>query len=135
MSYLSEHDYNFVYSRSPRICIDLVIKTHLSVHLIEREIAPYKGKWHLPGGRVRFRESIEKAVQRIAKNELGVSVKIICTLGLMEFTREMQQGKRRHSISIAFLVKPKTMLISKVIKDKYIIHPVHYKFLKANKLI
>lgn len=135
MSWLSETDYNFIYSRAPRICVDLVIKTHSSVHLVEREISPYKGKFHLPGGRVRFRESIEKAIQRIAKDEIGINVKIDCLLGYMEFPREVQAGNKRHSISLAFLVRPVGKLITKVIKDKYMIHPVHYKFLKAEKLI
>lgn len=135
MSYLPEHDYNFIYSRAPRICVDIVIKSQTSVHLIEREIAPYKGKWHLPGGRVRFRESIQKAIQRIAKTEIGMGVKVICTLGFMEFTREVQQGNKRHSISIAFLCEPNKRLATRVIKDKFQIHPVHYKFLKEQKLL
>lgn len=133
MRWLSETDYNFIYSRAPRICVDLVIKTYSGVHLIKREIQPYKGKYHLPGGRVRFRESIENAVQRIAKSEIGMNVKIQCVLGFMEFTRERQNGNKRHSISIAFLVKPTKALITKVIDDESKILSVHLKFLKSIK--
>lgn len=135
MSYLTEKDYDFIYSKAPRICVDLVIKTYSGVHLIMRDIQPYKGKYHLPGGRVRFRESISKAISRISKNEIGIDVKVKCVLGFMEFTRETQKGQKRHSISIAFLCKPVGTLISEVIKDKAVIHPVHYKFLKDNNLI
>lgn len=135
MSYLSEKDYNFIYSRVPRICVDLVIKTYSTVHLIQRDTQPYKGKWHLPGGRIRFRESIDKAIQRIAKDEIGINVKVECVLNVMEFTRETQQGNKRHSISIAFLVKARGTLITKVITDHSKIHPVHLKFLKQNKLL
>lgn len=133
MSWLSESDYNFIYSRAPRVCVDLVIKTYSGVHLIKREIQPYKGKWHLPGGRIRFRESIETAIQRIAKAEIGMKVRTECVLGVMEFPREQQNGNKRHSISIAFLVKPTKTLITKVITDESKILSVHLKFLKSIK--
>lgn len=134
MSWLSESDYNFIYSNSPRVCVDLIIKNRKGVYLIKRQIMPYKGKWHLPGGRIRFRESLKKAVQRISKTEIGCKVNVINFVGFMEFTREIQSGKKRHSISLAFVVKPCKSIDVKSIDVKKI-HPVHYKFLKSHKLI
>lgn len=134
MSWLSESDYNFIYSRAPRVCVDLVIKTKTGVHLVKRDIQPYKGKYHLPGGRVRFRESIEKAIQRIAKTELNCFVKIGKMIGFMEFPRELQNKQRRHSISITFVVKPNCKIDSKKIDSKKILS-VHYKFLKSIRLL
>lgn len=81
-----------------------------------------------------FRESVQKAVQRIAKKEIGVKVRIMSFVGYMEFTREQQGGKKRHSISLAFTVKPLGTLTSETYNARQV-HPVHYKFLKANKLI
>ena len=132
--YLTDKQYDAVYSVAPRVCVDLIIKTHNGVHLIRRDIQPYKGKYHLPGGRVRFRESIASAIQRIAKTELGIKVKIESLIGYIEFPREVQGGKKRHSISLAFVVRPLGTLASKNYTEKTI-HPVHFKFLKANKLI
>lgn len=132
--WLSKKDYNFIYSNSARICVDLILKAGKTVFLTRRDIAPYKGKYHLPGGKVNFRESIKNAIYRIAKRELGFDVKIKSLLGFMEFTREVQFGSKRHSISLAFLVTSKKKLFgSNFSKEK--IHPVHYKFLKDKKLI
>lgn len=134
MSWLSESDYNFIYSRSPRICVDLIIKVKGGVHLIKREIQPYKGKWHLPGGRIRFRESITDAIQRIAITEIDTVVWVEKMIGFMEFPREQQGGNKRHSISLAFLVKPHIKITPEKITPEKIL-PVHYTFLKEHKLI
>jgi ADP-ribose pyrophosphatase YjhB (NUDIX family) len=132
--YLSEKDYNFIYSRSPRVCVDLIIKTQTGVLLIKREIQPYKGKYHLPGGRIRFRESVHKAIFRICKNEVSLVPYCYKLLGFMEFPREQQDRNKRHSISLAFLVECKGVRDVKPLKKQQI-HPVHYKFLKSHKLI
>lgn len=83
--YLSDIDYNFIYERVPRFCVDLVIKKGKNIFLVKRDIQPYRGKYHLPGGRVRFRESIEHTANRIAKTEAGISIEIKKLLGFMEF--------------------------------------------------
>lgn len=134
MSWLSEKDYDYIYSRAPRVCVDLVIKTRKGVFLTKREIQPYKGKYHLPGGRVRFRESIESAIDRIAKVEIGSPVVITRLLGVMEFPREYQAGKPRHSISLAFIVAPSFGVEVIKVPEKTILS-VHRKFLKHHKLL
>lgn len=104
--YLSDDDYDFIYSRVPRICVDLLIKNFYGqVLLTQRTIEPYIDHWHFPGGRVKFRESIADALARIAKGELGITLsKIpgieIKVVGLCEFPEEYQKGQPRHSISI-----------------------------------
>lgn len=132
MSWLSESDYNFIYSRAPRICVDLVIKTRKGIFLTKRDIQPYKGKWHLPGGRVRFRESIETAIDRIAKQEIGSPVVIKKLLGFMEFPREVQDCNKRHSISLAFLVVPSFGVDIPEVSERNILS-IHLKFLKSIK--
>jgi ADP-ribose pyrophosphatase YjhB (NUDIX family) len=101
-AYLSDEDYNFIYSRSPRVCVDLLIKnSNGEVFLTKREIEPYKDHWHLPGGRIRFRETIPQALERIAKSELGYNIEgPVVLLGVCEFLDESQNGNDRHSISL-----------------------------------
>jgi ADP-ribose pyrophosphatase YjhB (NUDIX family) len=132
--WLSEQDYNFIYSNAPRICVDLIFKAGKTVFLTKRNIQPYKGKYHLPGGKVNFRETIENAIKRIAKKELSLEVEILSFVGFMEFRHEVQNGNKRHSISLAFLVKSKYSIDERIV-CKNSIHPVHYKFLKQNKLL
>lgn len=135
--YLSDKDYNFIYSKSTRVCVDLFVESKEGVFIIKRKIEPYKDRWHLPGGRIRFRESISAAINRIAKEECGLRVYSHKLIGFMEFPREMQKGNKRHTVSLVFSVS--TYNNSK--KGKYfkklpsVIHPVHNRFLVRNKLV
>lgn len=132
---LSEKDYKNIFSKVPRLCVDLLVKVDNGVLLSKRLIPPFKNFWHFPGGRVFYRESVEKAIQRTAKAELGVSVKIKKLIGFMEFLKD---GKFVHSVSLVFLVIPNSKDIKggKQAKEFKIfdsirqdIHPVQKKFL------
>ena len=99
--------------------------------------------WHLPGGRVNFRESMEKAVQRISLSELGLRVVSRKAVGYIEFFRERQQAHKRHSISLVFLVESKEgtetdfeqrQELKYFSKTPPNVHPVHAKFIKENRL-
>ncbi len=62
-----------------RVSVDAVVFGYdsgegLSVLLIKRKVAPYKGEWALPGGLVREDESLEAAVQRELEEETGIAV-------------------------------------------------------------
>ncbi|MCX6785072.1 MAG: NUDIX domain-containing protein [Candidatus Komeilibacteria bacterium] len=98
---LSDKDYLYVYSRTPRLCVDLFIKNKGGVLLAKRLIPPFKNFWSFPGGRVRHRESIASAITRVAKAELGSNVKVNKMLGYIEYPRE---GKFFHSVSLVFEV-------------------------------
>lgn len=130
-----------IYSRVPRLCVDLVIKTKKGIVLSKREFNPNKGLWHLPGGTVLKGERLEDTIKRVALEETGLKIKIIKLLGTIEFLRE---GPILHTVSVAFLVKPtsgklrgskqgrKIKYFSKIppntIKE-------HEEFLRKNKLI
>lgn len=106
-NYLSDEEYDFIYSRVPRICIDLLIKNSKGeVLLTKRDIEPYKDYWHFPGGRIKFRETVKQSIQRIIKSELGIVTEIISEhIGFCEFLDEVQNGNYRHSISLVHLVE------------------------------
>lgn len=134
--YLSDKDYSFIYSNSPRICVDLIIKSRKGIFLTKRESSPYKGRWHLPGGRVRFRETIDKAIKRIAKQEVGVQINNYTFIGYMEFLKEIQNKENRHTISLGFLITSIQPIGGKYFKiSPNNIIPEHKKFLIKNKYI
>ena len=98
-----------IYSKVPRLCVDLIIKDGRKVLLTKRIISSYKGYWHLPGGTVLFREGLEEAVKRVAKRELNLDVRIEKFLGFIEFTGK--SNGNYHPVSIVFLVSPKSLNI------------------------
>ena len=61
----------------PSVTVDVVIITlrgeALEVLLVKRDVAPYRGKWAIPGGFVRLSESLETAAQRELREETGVA--------------------------------------------------------------
>ena len=68
------HTYEF-----PRaaLTVDCVLfgldETELKVMLIQRDIAPFEGKWALPGGFVRVDEALDAAARRELVEETGLS--------------------------------------------------------------
>lgn len=72
----SPEEFKEIYSRATRLCVDLVIKTSEGVVLSLRNIPPWKGQWHLPGGTVFYKDKIIDTVKRVALEELGASVSV-----------------------------------------------------------
>ena len=140
---LSDEDYNSIYSRVPRVCIDLVIKTPDGILLTLRKIEPHKDTWHFPGGRIKWNETIEQAANRISSAEIGTEVKISSVLGYMDIF-ESQEGNPRHTVSIVLSVTPKNNEVKgswQAEKIQYFskmpekMHPDHGKFLIENGIL
>ena len=98
---LSPEEFMAIYHKVPRATVDVVIKTEKGILLTKRSIPPFKGMWHIPGGTILFRESIAHAINRIVDDELGIKVKIIHPLGVIECFEE----DGRHTISNAYLAE------------------------------
>jgi 8-oxo-dGTP diphosphatase len=68
--------YTYEYPR-PAVTVDAVVlaldEGDLKVLLIKRGVAPFAGKWALPGGFVRMEETLEAAVRRELKEEAGLA--------------------------------------------------------------
>ena len=101
---LTPKEFKQVYGKVPRLCVDLVIMDKGGILFTKRAINPCKGQWHLPGGTVLFNETLEQAAHRVAKEELGIKIKIHDDLGYMQF---FIKGKKYHAMSIAFISTPK----------------------------
>jgi 8-oxo-dGTP diphosphatase len=46
------------------------------------------GQWHVPGGRVEAGESLEDAVKREIREEAGIEVDVVESLGIVNFDEE-----------------------------------------------
>ena len=97
-------EFKKIYSRVPRLCLDLVVKNENGVLLTLRDIPPAKGLWHIPGGTMLFDENIDEAIQRIAGEELGTSVRVKKLLGYIDWYKT--KNANGHAVSMEFLVEP-----------------------------
>lgn len=61
----------------PALTVDCVVfgfdESDLKVLLIQRDAAPFRGRWALPGGFVREGESLEAAARRELQEETGIA--------------------------------------------------------------
>ena len=61
-----------------RLAVDAVVfgyaEQQLKLLLIRRNISPFEGEWALPGGQVRYDESLEIAVERELREETGIAI-------------------------------------------------------------
>jgi ADP-ribose pyrophosphatase YjhB (NUDIX family) len=66
------------------------------------------GKWHLPGGRVQFKETLETTLKRVALVKTNLKVKLFYQSlkeSLVGIYDNPERDPREHVISIAFLCK------------------------------
>ena len=68
--------YQYQYPR-PALTVDCVVfgfdEGDLKVLLIERGLEPFKGRWALPGGFVRMKETLDEAARRELEEEAGLN--------------------------------------------------------------
>ncbi len=67
-----------------------------------RNKAPEKEHWSIPGGKVELFETLEHAVKREVKEEIGVDVQVIDLLGICNHIIEKEE---KHWVSPSFLCK------------------------------
>ncbi len=72
---LPDDVFQFISRLTPLVNVDLLIKDKHNRTLLAWRDDQYAGKgWHIPGGIVRYKESLEHRVQQVAKNEIGQTV-------------------------------------------------------------
>lgn len=99
-------EFKSIYSRVPRICVDLIIKNEQGVLLTLRQANGWEGQWHLPGGTIYIGETVQDAIDRVAEEELGIKLKVEKLLNFMEYLSEKKERGYGQSISLAFLCTP-----------------------------
>jgi ADP-ribose pyrophosphatase YjhB (NUDIX family) len=91
--WLPKSEYDSIYSRVPRLCVEVVIwMPDRGVLLMRRDIPPNVGVWHIPGGTVLFAEPVVQAVKRVAQDELGLEVDVGKLLGFIEYPSHYLNG-------------------------------------------
>lgn len=71
---LGEELFLFVSSLTPIVNVDLLVYNKQGQFLLTRRNDPHCGVgWHVPGGCVRFKETFEDRVRKVAEKELGIT--------------------------------------------------------------
>lgn len=100
--------------QSIKLSVDAVVFGYeegvISVLLIKRKYAPFKGKWAIPGGFVLNNESLEEAVERELHEETGIKINYLEQLYTFGNPSRDPRGR---IVTIAYfgLVRPNTFKI------------------------
>lgn len=103
---LTDEDFEYIYGKVTRLTVDVVVKVGDSIVLVKRKAKSWNGTWHIPGGTVLYREKLTDAVLRIAKEELGLDVRVEKFIDYIEYPSEEATRGYGYSISMAFLCTP-----------------------------
>lgn len=128
----SLEEFKSIYSRVPRLTVDLVIRTEEGTLLTLRQDNGYVGQWHLPGGTVYMGESVQNTIQRVAQEELGIGLEVIKQLDYLEYPSEQKERGYGYSIALVFLCKP---LSDQITLDDQVSHHQFFKEIPENTII
>lgn len=85
---------------------DLVIDVpDKGVLIVRRKIAPYLGKWALPGLRMYKNESIDDTLKRIAEQEAGLAIAVDEKEQLGQFVGKFKTEHNRQDLSTGYAVR------------------------------
>lgn len=112
---LGDELFLFSSTLSPVVNVDLIIFNNHNQVLLTWRDDPYTGiGWHIPGGCIRIRETIETRIQATAMNEIGAEVDYIQDpIAVYEvFNLEPREGipdqnERSHFITLAYICRLK----------------------------
>ncbi len=88
----------------PALAVDCVVfgldENGLQVLLVERGVAPFKGRTALPGGFVRLDETLEEAARRELEEETGLGAKVF--LEQLYTFGDLHRDPRERVVSVAY---------------------------------
>ena len=99
---LPEPVFLFISRLTPMVNVDLLIKDENNRTLLSwRDDVFHDPGWHIPGGIVRFKEKMEKRIQKVAETEIGTVVEFEpVPIAVNEFICE--RDTRGHFISLLY---------------------------------
>ncbi|MDO8563851.1 MAG: NUDIX domain-containing protein [Nanoarchaeota archaeon] len=100
----SPEEFKQIYSKVPRLCIDPIVRMEDGIVLSLRNgNYGWENQWHLPGGTLLYKETVEQGLKRLMKDEIGIEVKIVKVLGYKEFPSEEKERGFGWSVSLMIL--------------------------------
>ena len=101
---LPDELFYYISKTTPLVNVDLLIKDEKGRILLSWRNDKYCGKgWHVPGGIVRFKETLEERVKKVAETEIGVEVTFDKTPVAINQCILKERDIRGHFISILYI--------------------------------
>jgi colanic acid biosynthesis protein WcaH len=73
---LPDEIFYYISRTTPLVNVDLLIKDEKGRVLLAWRDDPYAGTgWHVPGGIVRFKETLETRIEKVAETEIGARIR------------------------------------------------------------
>ena len=88
--------------KSPILTVDGIFLKNDKVLLVKQNKYPFFGSWVVPGGHVEYGETVEAAIKREMKEEVGVAVKIKKLFGVYS---DPKRDPRYHTASVVYLLE------------------------------
>ena len=105
--------------KRPKVIVSALIEKDGKYLLSKETLESGRDLWIVPGGKVEFSETLEAAVKREMKEELGIEIEIV---GLIDFKEALYPQYGYHTVIFFFHAKPKSgkvKLEEKIIEAKY----------------
>jgi colanic acid biosynthesis protein WcaH len=100
---LPDDIFYFISRSSPLMNVDLLVKDSKNRVLLSWRDDKYSGTgWHIPGGIIRFQESIKKRIDEVAKHELKGKVDFKKNPLAINEIIALKQKNRGHFISLLY---------------------------------
>lgn len=100
---LPDEVFYYISKTTPLVNVDLLIKDENGRTLLAWRNDQYAGRgWHVPGGIVRFKETLETRIKKVAETEIGVDIKHDPTPMAMNEMIHDERDLRGHFISILY---------------------------------
>lgn len=100
---LPDEVFYYISRTTPLVNVDLLIKDENGRTLLSWRNDQYCGEgWHVPGGIVRFRETLETRVKKVAETEIGVNVDFDMVPIAVNQCIHHERDIRSHFVSILY---------------------------------
>ncbi|WP_255196433.1 GDP-mannose mannosyl hydrolase [Halorarius litoreus] len=106
-AWIPDDDWRTIVANAPIVSVDLLVRYDGGLVFGKRQNEPVKGWWFLPGGRVHKGETRTEAVHRVAREELGIEVDIVESLGAFEHfydTSDVEGVDTKHYLANGYVV-------------------------------
>jgi colanic acid biosynthesis protein WcaH len=107
-AWIASDDWRTIVANMPIVSVDLLVRYEDGVLFGKRTNKPAQGYWFPPGGRVRKGETRRDAVNRVAREELGLEVDIVESLGAFEHiyeTADVPDAGGKHYLANGYVVE------------------------------